>query len=462
MNSNMLEKQIIKGCTLDPNYLATLSSVFQKEYFDSTVASKIYDYIVKHFNEYQIIAPRSIIINEFDVDGKTDVSDFFNDIDTIDFDYVKNFDYLFNETNNYLKEKAVKKAILSSVDVINNKDDVGSIRNLVETAISKDLKIDLGINYFNTLSERLQKVMTATDVRVPTGFASLDESISGGLPPYTLSVMVARIHGFKSTFLANVAARQVLKGKNVVLVSLEMSEEAFAQRFDSIFSLLDINKMYISRPLQSQLVKRLQEVKKTPERGNLYIKQYPTGSATVNDYRKYLRELKIRGMEPDIFICDYLNLMKPAYKNKGEMYSDVKTIAEELRALSFEYKIPVLSVSQLNREGMGVAFDDVDFTYISESVGVAATADFIAIFGSSENSAIYESELFYKIVKNRLGGRVGVVDKFYTDTRNLKMYDSSEEDLWLADAKISNDNRNLAEIIADPVVRNKGKKTRRN
>jgi hypothetical protein len=91
------------------------------------------------------------------------------------------------------------------------------------------------------------------------------------------------------------------------------------------------------------------------------------------------------------------------------------------------------------------------------SVGVAATADLIAIFGSGEDKAVYESELFYKIVKNRLGGRVGVVDKFYTDARNLKMYDSSEQDQWVDDAKISNDTRSMAEITTpDPIERNRG------
>ncbi len=461
MDAALLEKLIIKGCCIDQNYTATLSSIFQKDYFDNQTASRIFDFIINHFNEYKNLPPRSVIVSEYDVDGSRDVAEFFGEIDSVDFDYIQNYDYLFNSTNDYMKEKALKNALLASVDIINKKEELALVRKHIEDALSKDLRIDLGLDYFGTLRERLTRIMNSSEVRIPSGFPILDEYISGGFPPYTLSIITARIHGFKSTFLANMAARQVLKGYNVVLASLEMSEDAFAQRFDSIFSLLDINRIYRDKATQIKLVRSLDGVKNKEGRGNLYIKQYPTGRATVNEYRKYLRELSIRGIKIDAFICDYLNLMKPMYKTKGDMYSDIKTIAEELRALSFEFQVPVISVSQLNREGMRVSFDEVDFTYVSESTGVAATADFMAIFGSDEDKAVYESELFYKLVKNRLGGRVGMIDKFYIDNRSLKMYDSSEMEIWMNDAMISNDTRKMAEAQPDPIQRNRGQRSQR-
>lgn len=93
------------------------------------------------------------------------------------------------------------------------------------------------------------------------------------------------------------------------------------------------------------------------------------------------------------------------------------------------------------------------------SIGAMASADFALIFGSNETQAVYESELFYKIVKNRLGGRVGVIDKFYIDFRNLKMYDSMELEQWQNDARISGDTRKLAEI-ADRAESSRGQRSR--
>jgi len=79
------------------------------------------------------------------------------------------------------------------------------------------------------------------------------------------------------------------------------------------------------------------------------------------------------------------------------------------------------------------------------SLGVPATADFMAILGIDQDALVYESELHYKIVKNRMGGRVGEMNKLYYDARSLKLYDSSELDVWIEESKISGDTRNLSE-----------------
>mgnify|MGYP000196803120 FL=1 len=79
------------------------------------------------------------------------------------------------------------------------------------------------------------------------------------------------------------------------------------------------------------------------------------------------------------------------------------------------------------------------------SLGIPATADFMMIFGEDKDSMIYQNELHYKIIKNRLGGMVGTVDKLYVDKKSLKMYDASEIDLWVEEAKLSGDQRKGAD-----------------
>jgi hypothetical protein len=193
------------------------------------------------------------------------------------------------------------------------------------------------------------------------------------------------------------------------------------------------------------LVRKLREVKDNPERGDIYIKSFPTGQATINDFRKYLRELQMRDVEPSILYVDYINLMRSAYSKYNDLYQKVKAISEELRALSFEFKIPVVSVSQLNRLATFTDFKDTDMGHVAESFGLPATADFMAVYGINEDEMVYQSQLFYRIIKNRLGGRVGQEGYFYYDTTSLKMYDSVELDNWIADSDISQDQRNLFE-----------------
>jgi len=445
LDSSFLEKLMIKAMLVDKRFLAICSSVFEPEYFDNSSASAIFKYTSDYLEEYNGIPEELSIINSTKDDDKREVKDFLSDVNSVDFNISKNYDFLFTQTNEYLKEQAVKRAILDSVNIIDEGSDVEAIREKIEHALSKDLKIDLGLKYFEDLGERLRRIFTASNIRMPTYFPVFDEFISGGFPPFTLSVLVARIHGFKSNLLANFAARQVLHGKNVVLMTLEMAQDAFAQRFDSIYSLSDINRMYMSDAYKIKLTKALKEVKATEGRGELFIKQFPTGDASVRDFKTYLRELLIRDIKPDILMCDYINLMKPAMKGNEGMYSSVKRIAEELRALSFEFEVPVLSVSQLNREGGFVGFEELSFNYIAESLGLPATADFMAIMGVDDDSLVYESELHGKIVKNRLGGRVGERFTMYYDSRTLKMWDESELNDWILAGEKSGDERNLFE-----------------
>ena len=321
------------------------------------------------------------------------------------------------------------------MDLVGDNGNREKIREEIENALCKDIRVELGLNYFNELGPRLKRIFSTTDIRIPTYYPQFDEYINGGFPPFTLSVMVAKIHGFKSNTMMNFAARQALHGHNVVGLTLEMSEDMYAQRFDSIYSLMDINRMYSGSENQSELIRKLKEVKEREDRGNLIIKQFPTGEASIRDFRVFIRELLIRDINPSIIYVDYINLMKSSLKKESsDLYSNVKRIAEELRALSFEFEVPIISVSQLNREGGFIGLEDISFNYIAESLGLPATADFMAILGTDDDLLVYQNELHYKITKNRLGGRVGEVDKLYYDQRNLKMYDSTELDLWMSEA----------------------------
>jgi len=440
MEQNVLERVIIKTCLADTTFLSTVGSVFLPEYFEDLTRSKIYEYIVNHYRQYSVIPQRAMIIANCDESSQDEIVE----IDCIDINIASNYNYIFDETNKYLKEQSLKKSILKSVDIIKKKEGYNDIRNLIDNALSKDLKIDLGTDYFATAPERLVRMFTTITDRIPTCYPIIDEYMSGGFPPYTLSIFGAAIHGFKSALMANIISRQVLKGYNCVLASMEMSEDMFAQRFDAIYAKRDINRLYISTPLKAHLVNTLKTLREQSEIGKLIIKQFPTGATSVIDIRNWVKALQMRGIPIHLIYVDYINLMKPSYTSKNDLYSDVKKISEELRALSFEFKCPVISVTQLNREGMRINLQELDFTFISESIAVAATADFIGIIGDDEDSRVYDSEVSMKIAKNRLGGRVGDIIKMYYDTRTLGIYDNTELDLWLKDAEQTGDNRSVA------------------
>lgn len=443
MDATILETLILKASLENRQFLSLLIQPFKPEYFEDPVKARIFRFLSSHYTQYAEIPPTVLIeANCGDIESTKEV---IEEIRSLDYDVVRHYDALFNDTNTYLKEQALKKAILESVDVVKSRNNFTTIRSLIDEALSKDLKIDVGTDYFNTISDRLRRMFNPNVIRVPSFYPTLDELISGGFPPYTLSIFAGGVHTGKSMLMANLAKRQVLAGYNVALASMEMSEDMFAQRFDALFTNKDINRIYQVQELKTTLMRTLKTIKEQENLGTLYIKQFPTGASSVMDIRAWLRELQIRGTRFSIIYVDYINLMKPMFQNKGDLYSDVKRVSEELRALSFEFQIPVVSVTQLNREGMRMGVHEIDMTYIGESIGVSATCDFLGILADDEDSRVYENELSYIISKNRLGGQVGFVTKMYQDIRSLRVYDSSELDMWLQDASVSGDERNIAE-----------------
>jgi hypothetical protein len=138
--------------------------------------------------------------------------------------------------------------------------------------------------------------------------------------------------------------------------------------------------------------------------GKLLIKEYPTASANVNHFRHLLDELRLKkNFKPDVVFIDYLNICASSRIKPGSnvnSYTYIKSIAEELRGLAVEFKLPIVSATQTTRTGYSSS--DVELTDTSESFGLPATADFMIALISTEELADM-GQIMVKQLKNRYG-----------------------------------------------------------
>lgn len=127
----------------------------------------------------------------------------------------------------------------------------------------------------------------------------------------------------------------------------------------------------LSKPIFEHKINRLKE--KTV--GKLIVEQYPTASAHVGHFRALLKDLELKKkFKPDIIYIDYLNLCSSIrYGYSETSYTYVKGVAEELRGMAVEYDVPIITATQVNREGFKSS--DFGMTETSESLGVPMTAD---------------------------------------------------------------------------------------
>jgi hypothetical protein len=163
-------------------------------------------------------------------------------------------------------------------------------------------------------------------------------------------------------------------------------------------------------------------------KGKLIIKEYPTASANVNHFSHLLNELKLkRQFIPDIIYIDYLNICSSARMKMGasiNSYTYIKAIAEELRGLAVEHKLPIVSATQTTRSGF--TNSDVGLEDTSESFGLPATADLMFALISTEELADL-NQIMVKQLKNRYSDPT--TNKRFVigiDRAKMKLYDAED------------------------------------
>jgi len=229
----------------------------------------------------------------------------------------------------------------------------------------------------------------------------------------------------KSLFMCHVASSVLLQGRNVLYITMEMAEEKIAERIDA--NLLNV-------PIQdlTDLPKKTFETKvnklAAKTQGTLIIKEYPTASAHSGHFKALLNELALKkSFRPDIIFIDYLNICASSRYKSGmsvNSYSYIKAIAEELRGLAVEAKVPIVSATQTTRSGFGSS--DPELTDTSESFGLPATADLMFALISTE-----ELEQLGQIMVKQLKNRYSSTDKYKRfvlgiDRAKMRLYDCEQ------------------------------------
>jgi replicative DNA helicase len=221
----------------------------------------------------------------------------------------------------------------------------------------------------------------------------------GGFSKKSLNIILAGTGVGKTLAMCHMAASNLMMGKNVLYITMEMAEEKIAERIDA--NLLNVScedLAVLPRDIYENKVNKIRD--KTV--GKMIVKEYPTASAHTGHFRHLLNELFLKmSFKPDIIYLDYLNICMSARIKPGaniNSYTYIKSIAEELRGLAVEFNLPIISATQTTRSGYSSSDPGLEDT--SESFGLPATADFMIALVSSEQLQDL-NQIMIKQLKNR-------------------------------------------------------------
>lgn len=350
-----LQTIILKGLIHDENFCRKALPHIKPEYFQNE-HRVVYELILKFIAKYNKL-PNSAVLNiEFQNSDKIAdtiaVSKLISDANTPE---IVEYDWLVNTTEKWCKDRAVHIAIMESIAIIDGRSTTNAAEGMIPDILSKALAVtfdtNVGHDYIEDAQKRFDFYHRIED-KIAFDIDMLNQITNGGVTRKTLNIILAGTAVGKSLAMCHLAAAALAQGRNVLYITMEMSEEKIAERNDANLFDLPIDQIgQLSNEMFNHKIKNI--ANKT--HGKLIIKEYPTGAAHVGHFRALLMELKLKkNFVPDIIFVDYLNICASSRIRGGAesgTYTLIKSIAEELRGLAVEFNVPVWSATQVTRSG---------------------------------------------------------------------------------------------------------------
>ena len=163
------------------------------------------------------------------------------------------------------------------------------------------------------------------------------------------------------------------------------------KRYDAFFTRISVDKLKVNKE------KVVDATSDLP--GQLIVKEYPMGKASMSTIESHIKKCIDLDFKPDLVIIDYVDLLSSKRRN-GERKEEIDDIYTSTKGLARELKLPVWSVSQVNRAG---AKDNIiEGDKAAGSYDKIMIADFAMSLSRQKKDKVNGTGRFH-IMKNRYG-----------------------------------------------------------
>jgi replicative DNA helicase len=341
----VFQVKVLGALLTQRQFLLNIVDSLDSEYFESSANKWVVEYIQKYFSEYHTtptVEIMSIEVKKIEnevlrISIVEALKEAYKLSDQSDIEWVE------AEFSSFCRNQQVKKAILSSVQLL-EMNDFDSILQLISKAVNAGEEKTVGLDYNLDIEARYRE----DDRRcIPFPWPVFNEMTQGGYGKGDLVLMFGNPGGGKSWAVTAMGAYAAALGYNVVHYSLELGEGYVGKRYDAVFSGIDVDKLHLHRTEVDEVVGKV--------KGKVIIKEYPPKRASFDTIEAHLQQLEHQNdFKPDLIIIDYLDYMRTrSRKDRKEEIDDVYVAA---KAFAKERGIPLVSPSQANR---GAAKSDI-------------------------------------------------------------------------------------------------------
>lgn len=388
MTSN-LEKIFMNWILKNPEHFKNVPGHF----FENEEIKLVYNCIR---NEYlssvdKIVPKQKEIYNLvalYDKDGKIS-NDLLKAILKIDFNEYRD-EFIIPRFKSWVLSNSIINGLVDSIDNVKGLDKtdynkvqetISKIRANMDNAMNVQLdKGNLGLD-FDNVDDHDQELEIN---KITTGYACIDAITEGGWDRKTLNILMGSPGSGKSLFLQNYAVNAVNAGYNVAYISLELSDKKCLKRIGSMRLNIPIAEYTEKAKDKEFMQQRIEEINRMngdgvfeSKPGKLFIKEYPSGSATISDLERYLKQVKEEaGINIDLLVVDYIQIMGcEKGVDRNMLYLKGEHLAVGLRAIAQRWNLACLTATQVDKAKYGA--NDLQLNDIPESKAIADTADMV-------------------------------------------------------------------------------------
>jgi replicative DNA helicase len=311
---------------------------------------------------------------------------------------------MHNKTaNNKLMQLSLKipEIVDDKITIEEKVDQVNQL--LIENKITKNTESPKAVkDILSVVKQELQDANLIEQKLIKTGFANIDTRLNG-FKDGDLIIVAGRPGMGKTTWALNIATNNILKGKTVLVFSLEMTNEQLIKKIVSSESGLSM-KSLLTGNLTAGEWDKFNSIEKTLSKSNLYVyDKSPITIETLVNKTKAIQSIK----DIDLIVVDYLQLLMTSNKapsNSDSRAASMTYISNLLKGLAKDVGCPVISLSQLNR-GVEARVDKRPvLSDLRDSGSIEQDADMVIMLYREEYYDSLNTGLAEVIVrKNRLG-----------------------------------------------------------
>ena len=406
--------KVLSSLLTHKKFLTNIYDILNEEDFNNQAHRWIVKEILKYYDKYHTTPSLDIL--------KVEVKKVENEVlqlsikEQLKLAYVasdEDLEYVKEEFSAFCKNQQLKKALLSSVDLL-KAGDYDSIKLMIENAMRAGTDKNIGHEYNLDIETRYRE---DNRTPIPTPWEKINELLQGGLGNGDFGLIFGNPGGGKSWSLVALGGHAVRMGYNVLHYTLELGEDYVGRRYDAFFTKVPVNRIMQHKGTVEEIIPQIP--------GKLVIKEFPTGRASIHTVESHIRKCIDLDVKPDLIIIDYVDLLSSKRKNVDRKY-EIDDIYTSTKGLARELNIPIWSVSQVNRAG---AKDDViEGDKAAGSYDKIMITDFCLSLSRKSKDKINGTGRFH-IMKNRYGMdglTFGV--KADTSTGHFEVHDYNEDD----------------------------------